>query len=146
MPRLFATLPVVAALLLSGGCVPASDQADGPIGIQDLADRSAYNELDSPAGPDPLTADPKQMALELFGFVEPVEGSFSESVVTVVEAETQTVVKLIQTGLPDDSVEGKRYRLDFVPAGENWQLEWVGNQQRCREGRGPQEWTTERCL
>ncbi|MCP9889127.1 hypothetical protein KBY96_14470 [Cyanobium sp. ATX 6A2] len=136
MPRLFATLPVVAALVLVGGCGPAAEQDD----------RSAYNELDSPAGPDQVTADPKQMALELFGSAEPVEGSFSESVVTVVESETQTVVKLTQTGLADDSVEGKRYRLDFVPAGENWQLEWVGDQQRCREGRGPQEWTTERCL
>jgi hypothetical protein len=146
MPRLSATLPVVAALLVAGGCGPAAEQANGPIGGPDLEDRSAYNELDPSAGPDLVTTEPEQLALQLFGTTEPVEGGFSESVVSVLESETQRVVTLTQIGLPDDSVEARRYRLDFVPAGENWQLEWVGDQQRCREGRGPQEWTTETCL
>jgi hypothetical protein len=146
MPRLFAALPVVAGLLLSAGCGPATELSDGPIAGLGLEDRSAYNELDSAAGTDLVTADPTQLALELFGTSEPVEGNFSEAVDTVVESETQRVVTLTQTGLADDSVEAKRYRLDFVPAGDNWQLDWVGDQQRCREGRGPQEWTTEPCL
>jgi hypothetical protein len=137
----------MAALLLAGGCGPAAEQGNGgPVGGPDLQDRSAYNELDSPAGTDLVTADPTELAMELFGISEPVEGNFSESVDTVVESETQRVVTLTQTGLADDSVEGKRYRLDFVPAGENWQLDWVGDQQRCREGRGSQDWTTEPCL
>jgi hypothetical protein len=87
MPRLFAALPVVAALLLTSGCGPATELSDGPIDGLGLDDRSAYNELDSPAGTDLVTADPTQLALELFGASEPVEGNFSESVDTVVESE-----------------------------------------------------------
>ncbi len=59
------------------------------------------------------------------------------------------VVNLTQLGLPDDSVKGVRYRLEFVAENTTyppvWQLIWVGAQYICQEGRGSQTWTKEIC-
>jgi hypothetical protein len=120
--------------------------AETPIDSPELEDRSAYTEVEPPADATLVGADPNQLALDLFGMPEPGEGNFSEGVVLLVESDQAAVVELTQTGLPDDSVEGQRYRLDFVPVGEQWQLDWAGQQWRCQEGRGSQDWTTELCL
>jgi hypothetical protein len=73
-----------------------------------------------------------------------VEGNFKEMIV-LIEQGDQAVVNLTQTGLPDDSVEGMRYRLEFVPEGTQWRMAWAGRQVRCRPDRGSQTWTTELC-
>lgn len=138
-----ATAALLVGLALLGGACgkgPDSAQQGTP-----LADRATYTTVELPAGAVLVGADPEQIALDLFGNTEPVEGNFNESVVTLLDSPEQQVVTITQTGLPDDSVEGRLIRLDFQPDGDNWQVDWVGQQQRCQEGRGSQDWTTELC-
>jgi len=146
MPRHSIALLSMGLLVVGTACGTGPDLTEDVNETHDLADRSAYSEVELPAEAEVVGVDPNQMALDLFGMQEPVEGNFSETVVMVVESDDDAIVELTQTGLPDDSVEGQLYRLDFVPVGNEWQLDWAGEQWRCREDRGPQEWTTERCL
>ncbi len=146
MPRHSIALLSMGLLVVGTACATGPDLTEDVNETHDLADRSAYSEVELPAEAEVVGADPNQMALDLFGMQEPVEGNFSETVVMVVESDQEAIVELTQTGLPDDSVEGQLYRLDFVPVGNEWQLDWAGEQWRCREDRGTQDWTTERCL
>lgn len=150
MPSRAATLPLRSAAvllmgqaLLTSACGKAPDSAAAGTS---LADRSSYSSLALPAEGVLVGSEPPQIALGLFGFSEPVEGHFSESVATLLDSPQRQVVTITQTGLPDDSMQDRRIRLDFVPAAETWQVDWVGEQWRCRQGRGSQSWTTERCL
>lgn len=108
------------------------------------SDRVAYSEVPLPPAELLVGDDPQQIALSAFGISDPVEGNFKEMIV-LIEQGDQAVVNLTQTGLPDDSVEGMRYRLEFVPEGTQWRMDWVGRQVRCRPNRGSQNWTTELC-
>jgi hypothetical protein len=108
-----------------------------------VGDRADYTEVPVPAGA--VGATPTEVALSAFGSTEPGEGNFTEDVVVVEETANQALVVLTQTGLADDSVNGMRYRLEFVPEGDQWRLDWAGRQVRCQSGRGSQDWTTELC-
>ena len=110
-----------------------------------MGDRAAYSEVTLPAEEELVGADPTQIALDVFGSTEPGEGNFTEEVVVVDESADQTLVALTQTGLADDSVNGMRYRLEFVPEGDQWRLDWAGRQVRCQAGRGSEDWTTDLC-
>ncbi len=108
-------------------------------------ERSQYLEVAN-ASAEVTGADPVRMASEIFGAQgTTTEGNFEEEIVVSAQDENTTVILLTQTGLADDSVEGIRYRLEFTPKGDEWVLDWAGQQMRCRQGRGPQEWTTETC-
>ncbi|MGD1854289.1 MAG: hypothetical protein ACFB2W_08550 [Leptolyngbyaceae cyanobacterium] len=50
------------------------------------------------------------------------------------------VIGYSQQRLRDDSVYGKRLRLEFVPEGDLWRIDWMGQQFSCQPGRGPQVW------
>lgn len=102
--------------------------------------------LDSlPKGVEQVGTDPEAIALQMFGPTEPVEGFFEQTVQSE-QVNDQTIVTLTQTGLPDDSIRGMRYRLEFEPTNAGiWKLQWVGKQYTCQPGRGSQEWTTEWC-
>jgi hypothetical protein len=90
--------------------------------------------------------DPEAIALQLFGPAESVEGFFKQTVETQ-QVNEQKIVTLTQTGLPDDSIQGMRYHLEFVPSnGEQWRLVWAGKQYTCQPGRGSQSWSTEWCF
>ena len=119
--------------------MPDDDGIADPIG-----DRGDYEEVPVPAGAS--GADPAEIALEVFGSPEPGEGNFEEQVEVVEETDTEALVLLTQTGLADDSVNGMRYRLEFVPEGDQWQLDWAGRQVRCQPGRGSEDWSTDLCI
>ena len=59
-------------------------------------------------------------------------------------------VIITQTNLLDDSVSGIRYLVEFAPYGETtqnkWQVVWAGEQFKCRQGRGHQEWSPDLCF
>ncbi|MGG6238761.1 hypothetical protein ACQ4N7_08985 [Nodosilinea sp. AN01ver1] len=118
---------------------PGADDAGGDI----ESDRAAYSEIPVPEGA--VGANPTDVALATFGSTEPGEGNFEEEAELIEQTDDQALVVLTQTGLADDSVNGMRYRLEFVPEGDQWQLDWAGRQVRCQQGRGSQEWTTELC-
>ncbi|MEL6439196.1 MAG: hypothetical protein AAFQ80_08100 [Cyanobacteria bacterium J06621_8] len=84
--------------------------------------------------------------------IEETEDLESPSTGDRLEIETEfpqnnlALVTVTQSKLRDDSVEGHRYLLEFVPYGEEqWQLIWAGEQFRCWQGRGQQNWATDLC-
>jgi hypothetical protein len=123
---------------------PAPPATEGPTpGVGVVGDRTDYNEVSVPE--DAVGAEPTQVALATFGSPEPGEGNFEENVELIEQTDDSALVMLAQTGLADDSVNGIRYRLEFVPEGDQWRLDWAGQQARCQPGRGPDDWTTELC-
>jgi hypothetical protein len=110
-----------------------------------LAPRAAYREIPLPQDKNLVGADPRQIARSVFGNSESGEGNFQEEVLLIEQTDKVALVTLTQTGLADDSVEGMRYRLEFMREGNRWQLDWAGRQVRCYSGRGSQTWTTGRC-
>ncbi|MGK7930648.1 MAG: hypothetical protein AB4041_04350 [Microcystaceae cyanobacterium] len=91
--------------------------------------------------------DPKAITLALFGMKEPVEGQFSEEVTVVASEGFKRTLLLTQMNLPDDSVKGIRYNLNFEfdQSQGKWQLVSGGRQFSCYRGDNPNEWTTELC-
>lgn len=92
-------------------------------------------------------SNPREIAIAAFGIQEPQEGNFQQTV-TVDDGDRQQVVTITQNNLPDDSVRDVRYRVEFEPVAQRsqWRMVWAGRQQRCQQGRGSQDWTTEACL
>ncbi|MBD1874862.1 hypothetical protein H6F75_15350 [Nodosilinea sp. FACHB-131] len=109
-----------------------------------VGDRTDYTEVPVPGGA--VGEEPTEIALAAFGSTEPGEGNFEEEVELVGQTDDQALVVLTQTGLADDSVNGTRYRLEFVPEGDQWRLDWAGSQVRCQPDRGSQEWSTDLCI
>ena len=136
-------VPVVALLLLAG--CDRSPGTSGPGGTASAdPGRDAFQEIPLPAG-TALGDDPEELARTLFGAGEPMEGNYSEAVVTLAASPDGQVVHFTRMGLPDDSVRGLRYRLELAPQGDQWQLGWVGRQVRCWPGRGHEDWGVEPC-
>lgn len=171
--KLFSRL-AIASLVLTvgaglGSCAPASDttslsttssaiatatpatpeaESITPNLTEMATGHQAYVAVDLdtlPTSVQSVGTDPEAIALQLFGPTEPVEGFFEQTVQSE-QVNDHTVVTLTQTGLPDDSIRGMRYRLEFAPTNAGtWKLQWVGKQYTCQPGRGSQEWTTEWC-
>jgi hypothetical protein len=79
-----------------------------------------YESLPLPENEDLVGDDSRKIAVNVFGIAEPVEGNFQEQVLLADQSEKKAVVTLTQTGLPDDSVEGTRYWLEFIRNGQKW--------------------------
>lgn len=146
-------------------CTPsATPPTSDPVESTDLAGTESLSvEVGSPKGestPDPgreafvatdlpegerVGTDPEAIAQALYTAKEPMEGFYAETLESISVTPDQTVVIFTRLGLPDDSVAGIRYRLEFVAQGEQWELVWVGQQFTCREGRGQQDWDTTLC-
>ena len=153
MPKTFV-LPVLAAsalLVTLVACQPTATAPDTdgetvtetPAGDA-VGDRADYAEVPLPGGA--VGEEPTEIALAAFGSTEPGEGNFKEEVDLVEQTDDQAIVILTQTGLADDSVNGMRYRLEFVPEGDQWRLDWAGSQVRCQLDRGSQAWSTDLCM
>ncbi|MEA5509528.1 hypothetical protein VB715_07105 [Crocosphaera sp. UHCC 0190] len=95
-----------------------------------------------------LTGDnPEAMTLELFGIKEKVEGNFSQEITANKQEGFDKIVMLTQMNLPDDSVRGIRYRLQFQfdQSIGKWRLIEVGRQQSCYRSKESSDWTIEPC-
>lgn len=93
--------------------------------------------------------DPKSLALSLID-LPATEGNAQKQTSVSTQKGQSAVVMLSQIGLADDSVQGLRYRFEFASKGmmddeEKWQMVWMGRQQLCWPGRGPEEWTNQPC-
>ncbi|AFZ35683.1 hypothetical protein Sta7437_2133 [Stanieria cyanosphaera PCC 7437] len=143
-PQCCPTLEVVQTYNLADGKL--EQLAEEKIGNVPLdPGRRLFTKLEIPD--QVIGEDPLQIAKNLYGAKEiPSEGNFQEELTLIERVFNQPVVLLTQTGLLDDSVEGTRYRLEFKPQGKQWQLIWVGQQNRCYPDRGSQEWNLEPCL
>ncbi|NJN29534.1 MAG: hypothetical protein HC824_03045 [Synechococcales cyanobacterium RM1_1_8] len=108
--------------------------------------RSEYNGIDLAGRSDDQRSgdDPEAIAQALFGAQEAMEGNYRESSEAEIGNE-RSVVIFTQENLPDDSVQAIRTRLEFFRVDGPWQLEWAGEQYRCQEGRGQQDWGKALC-
>ncbi len=143
-------LSLVGAIILFGTTAACTPQSSTPApesgsASESVEGRAAFSEVPLPPADQRVGAAPDQIALNVFGIEDPGEGNFAQEVAVVEETPTQSILTLTQTGLPDDSVEGMRYWLEFAPKENQWELVWVGRQVRCRPNRGSQEWATELC-
>jgi hypothetical protein len=108
--------------------------------------RSQYNgiDLESRSEAQRSGSDPEAMAQAMLGAQESVEGSYRESSEAEIGNE-RAVVVFLRENLADDSVQAIRTRLEFFRIDGPWQLEWAGEQYRCQEGRGQQDWSKDLC-
>jgi hypothetical protein len=106
----------------------------------------AINLKKLPVGTSLIGSNPQAIAIAVFGMKEPIEGKFRQTVELSQASNRRAVVILTQLGLPDDSVRGLRYRLEFQREGTSrWRMIWAGRQQSCRPGRGHQDWRRTPC-
>lgn len=91
--------------------------------------------------------DPEELTVELFGTKEPVEGNFSQETKVLKKEGFNQTVMFTQLNLPDDSVRGVRYQLqfEFDQSIGKWRLTQASRQQSCRRGDSTTDWTTDPC-
>ena len=98
--------------------------------------------------PASIGKDPQAIALSALGLTEIVE-SEQEQVEIDYPQDDLAIVTITQTNLLDDSVAGIRYRVKFAPYGargqEQWQVVWAGQQFKCHQNRGHQDWNQSWC-
>ena len=91
-------------------------------------------------------ASPTQLALEF------VRADRTQAALTTSRAQSSpegggpTTVTVVQDRLADDSVRATRDVLRFVSSGKEWQLESAARAQRCRPGRGHQQFAAGDCV
>jgi hypothetical protein len=91
-------------------------------------------------------ASPTQLALEF------VRADRTQAALTTSRAQSSpegggpTTVTLVQDRLADDSVRATRDVLRFVPSEKDWRLESAVRTQRCRPGRGHQQFAPGDCV
>ena len=139
---LFRSLILIFGLLAGCGGQPSGPESGS--GVSDPG-RGAFESVALPEA-NTLGADPKALARTLYGNAEPVEGNYSEEAVTLSDSGSEQVVLFTRLGLPDDSLRGLRYRLEFLRQGGQWQLAWAGRPVSCWPGRGHEDWGTAPCL
>lgn len=137
------SLPFLAGCSRPPGA--SEPQRTGSGGSDSDLGRAAFRSIPLPPNGTPGAA-PLEVAREVFGSAEPVEGNYVEEAESLVASEDQQVVVFTRMGLADDSVLGMRYRLELIRQGEQWEPTWAGQQTLCRPGRGHQDWSAEPCL
>ena len=91
-------------------------------------------------------ASPTQLALEF------IRADRTQAALTTSRAQSSpegggpTTVTVVQDRLADDSVRATRDVFRFVPSGKNWRLESAVRAQRCRPGRGHQQFAAGECV
>ena len=119
-PRLLVLFALVVSLPLPFGCsAPTGSSGPDHSGSgQSASDpgRTAFETIALPATGG-VGADPQAVARDLYGTDESVEGDYTEEVVNLAVSAGEQVVLFTRRGLPDDSVRGLRYRLEFAPQG-----------------------------
>ena len=113
-----ASLVLLCSLFFRMGSSPPafvmspSARANDPIG----SERDQYSQLDleSIAAPTLLKGkNPMVITLSIFGIQETGEGNFQQKVEIKPLGDNQKRIYLTQQNLPDDSVRGLRYLLEF---------------------------------
>jgi hypothetical protein len=89
---------------------------------------------------------PTELALAIVHASETSARSTSTLAEAGPEGGGPTTVTVLQEGIPDDSVEAVRHVLRFEPDGDAWKLVSNLRTQRCRDGRGHQDFAAGDCV
>ncbi|MBE9035842.1 hypothetical protein [aff. Roholtiella sp. LEGE 12411] len=105
------------------------------INVQEFIDRNQIK-----------ATNPKAVAAQLFSRLqEEEEGRRSEDIsVKYPTMETAFIVYTIK-GLPDDSTDSSRDRIELKSNQNKWEIVWVGSQSKCRRGSGNRDWSSSIC-
>jgi hypothetical protein len=148
-PMFLVLLALAVSLPLLFGCsVPTGSSGPDHSGSGESGSdpgRTAFETIALPATGS-VGGDPQTLARDIYGTDEPVEGNYTEKVVKLAASADEQVVLFTRMGLPDDSVRGLRYRLEFASQGGEWGLVWAGRQAICWPGRGHEDWSAAPCL
>jgi hypothetical protein len=112
------------------------------------SDPSSGNESERP--PDTISTlvgkSPTELALARIN----ANGTQAARVSTVAHSSPEgrgpTTVTVMQEGLADDSVAAVRTLLRYEPKGDGWRFVSLRRTQKCRPGRGHQEFSAADCL
>lgn len=113
--------------------------ADGSIPTEGFADHAA--DVD-----EPWERSPALVAAEFLRLDEEDAPETTIAADTGPEGGGPARVTVTLDRLLDDSVQTRRYELELSRAGEIWHLDSATWSQRCRQGRGHQDFSPELCL
>ncbi|NJL84504.1 MAG: hypothetical protein HC890_19090 [Chloroflexaceae bacterium] len=88
---------------------------------------------------------PNQAAVKLFGYQGEEEGRRREQIAVTYSRPDTAIVLLTKEGLADDSLFAIKSRIEMRRAKNRWQVIWVGEQYKCHQGRGSQNWSAKLC-
>lgn len=129
---------------------PNSNQIDNEINWEaGLPDRQEFQVLSVPVTPNGnfwqwsdgnTITSPNQLIQQFYAQTllpqqlgEGDFGCFLSQTATIKRVSLESVaVLLTQMGSCDDSVSGLQTRVDFVPTGDQWRVDWVGQRSHCR--------------
>lgn len=83
---------------------------------------------------------PKEVAARLFAKETETEGKQSEQILIEYPNNNGAIITYTVVGLADDSLAGVRYRIELKRNADIWRIAWVGQQTKCKPGRGHQDW------
>jgi len=89
---------------------------------------------------------PTELALAHVHAEQTQSARVSTSAVSSPEGGGPTTVTIVQEGLADDSVAAVRTVLRYEPDGDGWRLVSSEQTQRCRSGRGHQDFSSADCV
>jgi hypothetical protein len=148
---LVGVVGVLVLAVAAGGCGgdgedepawPGPEQplpADGTVPVDGFADYA--EDVDEPWERSPVTAAAEFLRLDEAG--APQVAIESD---TGPEGGGPAQVTVTLDRLLDDSIQTQRFVLDFTRQGETWRLDAATWAQRCRPGRGHEDFSPESCV
>lgn len=105
--------------------------------------RSHYRVMARPDEISSIVNDPMGSAIAALS-PSATDATYREFVSVHQEGDRQIII-FTQEGLADGKTRSLRYRLEFLPVADQWQMDWMGVQFRCWPERGQQQWSIEDC-
>ena len=89
--------------------------------------------------------NPKAVAIKLFDTPDEGEGNRSEEISVAYLVGGKAEIIYTNLGIADDSLYGRRYRIELQNNQSQWEIVWVGLQTKCHQNRGHQDWSDGVC-
>jgi hypothetical protein len=117
---------------------PPTPEADGSVDVDGFA---AHQESTN----ESWEASTVLAAAEFLNLGERVAANKSIQAAGPSESDGPEAVLVLLDGLPDESVQAERWRLEFEPAADGFRLAAASRALRCQAGRGHEDFAPEPC-
>ena len=153
VPLALVALALVVPTLAFGGCGGDDDEertwpgpqrplpADGTLPVEDFADYADDEDVDEPWERSPALAAAEYLRLDE---ADAPQVTIESDAGPEGGGPAQVTVTLDR--LLDDSIQTQRFVLDFTRQGETWRLDRGTWAQRCKPGRGHEDFSPENCI
>ncbi len=138
---------IVVTLVALSGCGGSAEDTwpgpptPGPDGTVDVEGFAAHQE----SVDESWEASTVLAAAEFVDLGERVATNKSIQAAGASESGGPEAVIVLLDGLPDESVQGERWRLEFEPVGDGFRLAAASRALRCQAGRGHEDFSPEPC-